>query len=92
MRHIINLYKGKGDALDKGSYWGLKLPDHCLEVVKMVLEEIIDSLVEIDKMQFGFVPGKGTNDAIFIWCQLQEKHLEKGKNLYLAFLDLGNAF
>ena len=90
--YIINLYKGKGDALERGSYRGLKLTEHCLKVVERVLEKVTRKVVEINEMQFGFVPGKGTNDAIFILRQLQEKHLEKGKILYLAFVDLEKAF
>ena len=39
-------------------------------------------------MQFGFMPGRGTTDAIFIVRQLQEKFLEKNRNLYFAFIDL----
>ena len=33
--------------------------------------------VSIDNMQFGFMPGKGTTDAIFIMRQVQEKHQAK---------------
>ena len=43
-------------------------------------------------MQFGFMPGRGTTDAIFVVRQLQEKFLAKNKNLYLAFVDLEKAF
>ena len=43
-------------------------------------------------MQFGFVPGRGTTDAIFIICLLQEKYLAANKPLYLAFIDLKKAF
>ena len=43
-------------------------------------------------MQFGFMPGRGTTDAIFILRQLQEKHLAKNKKLYFAFVDLEKAF
>ena len=43
-------------------------------------------------MQFGFMPGRGTIDAIFIVRQLQEKYLEKKKKLYLALADLEKAF
>ena len=43
-------------------------------------------------MQFGFMPGRGTTDAIFILRQLQEKHLAKNKKLYFAFVDFEKAF
>ena len=43
-------------------------------------------------MQFGFVPGKGTVDAIFMVRQLQKKFLEKRKDLFFAFVDLEKAF
>ena len=43
-------------------------------------------------MQFGFMPGRGTTDPIFILRQLQEKHLAKNKKLYFAFVDLEKAF
>src|SRR5437867_12894770 len=41
-----------------------------------------------DEMQFGFCPGKGTTDAIFIVRQVQEKYLGKQKELWIAFVDL----
>jgi len=43
-------------------------------------------------MQFGFMPGKGTTDAIFTVRQMQEKYECKAKKLYFAFVDLENAF
>ena len=48
--------------------------------------------VSIDNMQFGFMPGKGTTDAIFIMRQVQEKHQAKKNNLYYAFVYLEKAF
>jgi len=45
-------------------------------------------MVDIDEMQFGFVPGRGTTDAIFIARQLQEKYFAAKKPLYFAFVDL----
>ena len=32
MSYILNLFKGKGDALDRGNYRGLKLTEHVMEV------------------------------------------------------------
>ena len=44
------------------------------------------------RSQFGFVPGGGTTDAIFVVRQLQEKYLAANKRLYMAFVDLEKAF
>ena len=43
-------------------------------------------------MQFGFMPGRGTIDAIFIARQLQERYLGNKKKLYFAFVVLEKAF
>jgi len=43
-------------------------------------------------MQFGFMKGKGTNDAIFTVRQTQENFRVKGKKLYFGFVDLEKAF
>ena len=60
--------------------------------IERVIEKIIRERISIDDMQFGFMPGRGTTDAIFILRQLQEKHLAKNKKLYFAFVDLEKAF
>lgn len=90
--YIISLFKGKGEALDRSNYRGLKLTEHVLKVLERIVEELIRNIVHIDDMQFGFIPGRGTIDAIFILRQMQEKYLEKNRNLFLAFVDLEKAF
>ena len=89
---IINLYKGKGGALLRKNYRGLKLLEQVMKVIERVVENLIRDTVSIDDMQFGFMPGRGTTDAIFILRQLQEKKLAKNKKLFLAFVDLEKAF
>ena len=89
---IVNCYKGKGDALLRGNYRGLKLLDQGMKVRERIINTIIREQVNIDSMQFGFMEGRGTMDAIFILRQLQEKHINAGKNLYFAFVDLEKAF
>ena len=37
-----------------------------MKIVEKVLEMRIRSLVEVDEVQFGFMPGRGTTDALFI--------------------------
>ena len=90
--YIVSLYKGKGDALERGNYRGLKLIDQVMKVLERVAEQLIRKKVPIDDMQFGFMPGRGTTDAIFIVRQMQEKYLAGNKPLYLAFVDLEKAF
>ena len=89
---IVNLYKSKGDALNRGNYRGLKLIEQVMKVLERVVEGLIRQRVKIDEMQCGFMSGRGTTDAIFIVRQLQEKHLAANKPLYMAFVDLEKAF
>jgi len=42
-------------------------------------------------MQFAFMKGKGTTDAILIERQMQEKFRAKGKKLYFGFVNLEKA-
>ena len=69
----------------------MKLTEHILKVVECIIEVIIRDIVNIDEMQFGFMPGRGTTDTIFILRQIQEKYI-KNCNLYFAFVDLEKAF
>ena len=89
---LIPVYKGKGDPLVCGSYRAIKLLEQPMKMLERVLETRIRCQVSIDNMQFGFIPGKGTTDAIFIMQQVQEKHQAKKKKLYYAFVDLEKAF
>ena len=89
---IVCLYKSKGDALDRGNYRGLKLTEQAMKILERIVDGLIRQVVSIDESQFGFVPGRGTTDAIFVVQQLQEKYLAVNKRLYMAFVDLEKAF
>ena len=89
---IVCLFKGKGDALDRGNYRGLKLTEQAMKILERIVDGLIRQVVSIDDSQFGFVPGRGTTDAIFVVRQLQEKYLAVNKRLYMAFVDLEKAF
>ena len=43
-------------------------------------------------MQFRFMKGKGTTDAIFLARQMQENFRVNGKKLHFGFVDLEKAF
>ena len=63
-----------------------------MKIIERILERRLREQVQIDELQFGFMPGKGTTDAIFIVRQMQERYREKKRDLYLAFIDLEKAF
>ena len=42
---------------------------------------------EISKTQFGFVPDKGTRNAIFTLSMIIERCIEVNKDLYMCFID-----
>ena len=72
---IVCLYKGKGDALDRGNYRVLKLTEQAMKILETIVDGLIRQVVSIDNSQFGFVPGRGTTDVIFVVQQMQEKYL-----------------
>jgi len=58
----------------------------CNGVVERVIEGRLRKIVEINGLQFGFMSGRSTTDAIFIVRQLQEKYLAKNEELWMAFV------
>jgi len=60
--------------MECGSYRAIKLLEHAMKVIERVFERRISEKVKIDAMQFGFMPGKGTTDAIFTVWQMEEKY------------------
>ena len=82
---IINIYKRKGNTLIRGNYRGL---NHVMKGIDRVMEKIIRERVFIDDMQFGFMPGRDTTDAIFILRQLQENIWLRTRNCTSLLLTL----
>ena len=48
---ILNLDKGKGEALDHGNYRGLKLTDQVMKLLERVLDPYIHEMVNIDEIR-----------------------------------------
>jgi len=92
IHYILPIYKGKGDPVECGSYRGIKLLEHAMKVVERIFEHRIRQQIDADDMQFGFMKGKGTTDAIFTVRQMQENFRVKRKKLYFDFVDLEKAF
>ena len=89
---VVPIFKGKGDVMSCGSYRGVKLLEHAMKIVERVLEKRIREIVNLNAMQCGFMPGKGTMDALFILRRMQEEYREKDKKMYMCFVDLEKAF
>ena len=52
----------------------------------------LHEVVDIDKVQYGFMPGRGTVDAVFVLRRLCEKFRVKKRKLFFIFVDLEKAF
>ena len=89
---LVPISKGKGDVRNCNTYRGVKLLEHAMNMIERVLERRIRELVNIDSMQFGFKPGRGTTDTLFIVRKTQEEYRDKKKKLYMSFVDIEEAF
>ena len=87
-----HVFKGKGDVRNCTTYRGVKLLEHAMKIVERVLERRIRELVNIDSMQFGFIPGRETTDALFVVRRIQEEYRDEKKKLYMCFVDIEKAF
>ena len=83
---VVPIFKGKGDVMNCGSYRGVKLLKHGMKIIERVLERRIRAIVDFDKAQFGFMPGKGTIDALFLIRRLQENIEQKTKECTCVLL------
>ena len=81
---VLPIYKGKGNPMECGSYRGIKLLEHAMKVVESIFEHRLLQQIEVDDMQFGFMKGKGTTDAIFTVRRMQENFRVKERSSTLA--------
>ena len=88
---LIPIYKNKGDAQCCGNYRGIKLMSHTMKEWERIIEARLRDRVEISKQQYGFMPGKGTIDAMFALRMLMEKYREGQRELHCVFVDLEKA-
>ena len=52
--------------MERGNNRGLKLTEQVMKVLERIVDSFITQVVSVDDSQFGFVPGRGTADAIFV--------------------------
>ena len=68
---FVYLYMGKGVALERGTYWGLKLFDQVMKVLERVAENLLRQQVLIGGTRFAGMLGRSTTNVIMIVRQLQ---------------------
>ena len=78
---LIPIFKGNGDVRSCGNYRKVKLLEHGMKVIERIFERRLQKVVKLDEMQMGFMPDRGTTDAIFIMRQLLEKYEMAGRDL-----------
>ena len=89
---LIPIYKNKGDGQCCESYRGITLMSHTVKIWETIIEARLRKRVEISKLQYGFMPGKGTTDAMFALRMLMEKYRKGQRELRCEFVDLEKAY
>ena len=65
---------------------------HTMKVWERIIEARLRDRVEISKQQYGFMPEKGTTDAMFALKMLMEKYRKSQRELHCVFVDLKKAY
>ena len=73
LRSLVPVFKGKGNPLNPNFYRGIKLLEHTFKLYKKVMDGRVCEVVDIDKMQNGFMSVSGTVDAVFVLRRLQSQ-------------------
>ena len=88
----VPIFKGKGDVQDCSNYRGIKLISHTMKLWERVIDSRLREEANVALEQFGFMPGRGTTDAMFALRQLAERYREGQKALHMVFIDLEKAY
>ena len=81
-------------SLRDGYYFQLNIQVGMTRLVLRIVINIIRgrTLDEIAPVQYGFMPDKGTGNAIFALRRLVERLVEKQRDVYTCFIDFSKAF
>ena len=72
----------------------ISLMSHLIKILLRVIMNRIRNKIhfEIAEEQYGFMPDRGTRNAVFVLKNIAQRTIEMKKDLYLAFLDYRKAF
>ena len=90
---LVPIHK-KSSRRKCGNYRGISLLSIPGKVFARILNDRVRLMTDnrLLEEQAGFRSGRGCIDQIFVIRQLVEKHLEKGKKMFAAFVDLEKAY
>ena len=84
----------KPNTLDCDQHRTISLMSHTLKLLLKIVPERCRSKIrpEIGQCQYGFMPDKGTRNAIFTLRMLSERSIQHQQNIYICFIDYKKAF
>ena len=65
--------------------------EHAFKLFEKILDGRLREVVDIDKMQYGFMPERGIVNAVFVLRSYTENFRAKNKKLLFVFVDLEKA-
>ncbi|KAI5739918.1 hypothetical protein M8J77_024981 [Diaphorina citri] len=65
---------------------------HSMKLYERIVDKRLRRETEVSEEQFGFMPGRGTTDAVFALRQMMEVHRDKEQSLVFVFIDLEKAY
>ena len=71
---VVPIFKGKDDIRNCSYYRTVRLLEHGMMVLEMMFEKRFCRMVTVNEMQFGFMPVRGTIDAVFILRRMREEY------------------
>jgi len=93
---LVPVPKPKGCKQDKDNYRGIAVSNAIGKIFSLCLMHRLDAWAEKFDLraagQFGFRKERGTADASFVLNHLIDQHRERGKPLYVAFIDFKKAY
>ena len=75
---VVPIFKGKDYIKNCSCNRVVKLLEHGMKVGERVQKKRLSKIVSVDETQSGFMPERGTIDAIFILRRMQEEYHTEG--------------
>src|SRR5215469_17850065 len=90
---VVPVYKGRGYKSECGSYRGISMMSVVGKLYRRVVIDRVKNITEslVGEEQGGFRKDRGCVDQVFAVKGLCEKYREKGREVYLGFMDLEKA-